>query len=165
MFPLLHRAPDKAFRNEKRRYSRRSPCMGAIGHEHNLAVQNTVGLEFLAACDTNPERVTAALQLAPEATTFSNATEMLNSGLLDLVVISTPPNSHYEWSKESPQRGIHVVLEKPMVLTADQCDELFAIKCRGIRWCNVSSYPATSINLSTVSRFGDLRPRSAVLPA
>jgi predicted dehydrogenase len=100
---------------------------GAIGHEHNLAVQNTNGLELSAVCDTNPDRVTAALELAPQASTFSDATEMLNSGLLDLVVISTPPNSHYQWARESLSRGIHVVLEKPMALTADQCDELIEL--------------------------------------
>ena len=100
---------------------------GAIGHEHNQAVRNTVGLELLAVCDTNPERVVAALELAPRATAFSNASEMLDSGILDLVVISTPPNSHYEWAKESLLRGIHVVLEKPMALTADQCDELISL--------------------------------------
>ena len=100
---------------------------GAIGHEHSIATQNTAGLELMAVCDTNPERVAAALELAPNASTFSDATEMLNSGLLDLVVISTPPNSHFLWAKESLSRGIHVVLEKPMALTADQCDELIAL--------------------------------------
>ncbi len=100
---------------------------GAIGHEHNLAVQNTNGLELSAVCDTNSDRVAAALALAPGATAFSDATEMLNSGLLDLVVISTPPNSHFHWAKESLSRGIHVVLEKPMALTAEECDELIAL--------------------------------------
>jgi len=100
---------------------------GAIGHEHNLAVQNTIGLVLSAVCDTNPERVAAALALAPGASAFSDATEMLNSGLLDLVVISTPPNSHFQWAKESLSRGIHVVLEKPMALTADECDELIGL--------------------------------------
>jgi predicted dehydrogenase len=100
---------------------------GAIGHEHNLAVQNTSGLVLSAVCDTNPERVAAALVLAPGAAAFSDATEMLNSGLLDLVVISTPPNSHFQWAKESLSRGIHVVLEKPMALTADECDELIGL--------------------------------------
>ena len=52
---------------------------GAIGHEHNLAVQNTIGLELTAVCDMNPDRVAAALELAPKATTFGDATEMLNS--------------------------------------------------------------------------------------
>ena len=100
---------------------------GAIGHEHNLAVQNTSGLVLSAVCDTNPERVAAALVLAPGASAFCDATEMLNSGLLDLVVISTPPNSHFQWAKESLSRGIHVVLEKPMALTADECDELIGL--------------------------------------
>ena len=36
---------------------------GAIGHEHNLAVQGTPGLELTAVCDTNPERVAAAKNL------------------------------------------------------------------------------------------------------
>ena len=100
---------------------------GAIGHEHNLAVQNTSGLELTAVCDTNPDRVKAALELAPQATAFDDATEMLDSGLLDLVVISTPPNTHYQWAKESLSRGVHVVLEKPMALTAEQCDELIGL--------------------------------------
>jgi predicted dehydrogenase len=100
---------------------------GAIGHEHNLAVQGTPGLELTAVCDTNPERVAAAKELAPSAESFSDASAMLDSGLIDLVVISTPPNSHYSWAKEALQRNIHVVLEKPMALTAAQCDELMAL--------------------------------------
>ena len=100
---------------------------GAIGHEHNVAVQGTAGLELTAVCDTNPERVTAALELAPNATPFSDATAMLDSGLIDLVVVSTPPNSHYAWAKEALSRGIHVVLEKPMALLASECDELMEI--------------------------------------
>ena len=43
---------------------------GAIGHEHNLAVQATPGLTLTAVCDTNPDRVAAALELAPEAVAF-----------------------------------------------------------------------------------------------
>ncbi len=100
---------------------------GAIGHEHNHAVQHTPGLELAAVCDSNPERVAAALDLAPDASAFTDASAMLDSGLLDLVVISTPPNSHYQWAKESLRRGLHVVLEKPMALTTDQCDELLAL--------------------------------------
>ena len=100
---------------------------GAIGHEHNRAVQATDGLELTAVCDTNPERIAAALELAPQAEAFSDAEAMLDSGALDLVVISTPPDSHYRWAKAALQRGLHVVLEKPMALRADECDELMAL--------------------------------------
>ena len=100
---------------------------GAIGHEHNLAVQGTPGLELTAVCDVNPDRIVAAQELAPSVEAFSDATVMLDSGLIDLVVISTPPNSHYQWAKEALARGINVVLEKPMALTAEQCDELMEL--------------------------------------
>lgn len=100
---------------------------GAIGHEHNLAVHSTDGLELTAVCDVNPDRIAAALELAPGAAAFSDATAMLDSGLIDVVIVSTPPNSHYDWAKAALERGIHTVLEKPMALAAKQCDELMAI--------------------------------------
>jgi len=100
---------------------------GAIGDEHNKAVLATAGMVLGAVCDTNPDRIKAALALAPSATPFSDATEMLDSGLIDLVVVSTPPNSHYLWAKEALTRGINVVLEKPMALTTQECDELMAL--------------------------------------
>jgi predicted dehydrogenase len=52
---------------------------------------------------------------------------MLESGEIDLVIISTPPNSHYSWAKKALALGIHVVLEKPMALTTQECDELIAL--------------------------------------
>ena len=100
---------------------------GAIGDQHNSAVDATEGLRLTAASDTNPERLVAAKALAPNIATFTDSKEMLDSGLIDLVVISTPPNSHYSWAKESLNRGLHVILEKPMALTVQECDELIAL--------------------------------------
>lgn len=100
---------------------------GAIGDEHNKAVLATPGMVLTAVCDTNPLRLEAARAIAPEARMFPDATLMLDSGEIDLVVVSTPPNSHYFWAKEALSRGINVVLEKPMALTTAQCDELMAV--------------------------------------
>jgi len=100
---------------------------GAIGDEHNKAIGATKAMRLTAVADTNPERLAAAKVLVPDVTTFNDSTQMLDSGLLDLVVISTPPNSHYQWAKESLNRGIHVILEKPMALSVEHCDELMAL--------------------------------------
>ena len=100
---------------------------GAIGDEHNSAIKATEGMTLAAVCDTKPERLEAALKISPDAKTFTDAKQMLASGEIDLVVVSTPPNSHYSWAKEALTHGIHVMLEKPMALTADQCDELMAL--------------------------------------
>ncbi len=100
---------------------------GAIGDQHSRAISAVQGLHLVAVADTNPERLAAAKELAPDITTFTDSTEMLDSGLLELVVISTPPNSHYYWAKESLNRGLNVILEKPMALTVEHCDELMAL--------------------------------------
>jgi scyllo-inositol 2-dehydrogenase (NADP+) len=100
---------------------------GAIGDQHNNAVGATEGLRLTAVADTNPDRLAAAKVLAPEIATFTNSKEMLDSSLIDLVVISTPPNSHFTWAKESLNRGLHVILEKPMALNVQECDELIAL--------------------------------------
>ena len=100
---------------------------GAIGDEHNQAVLATPGMTLTAVCDTNSERLEAALVISPDAKTFADANDMLSSGEIDLVVVSTPPNSHYDWAKKALSQGIHVVLEKPMALTTEQCDELMAL--------------------------------------
>jgi predicted dehydrogenase len=68
---------------------------GAIGDEHNSAIKATEGMTLAAVCDTKPERLEAALKISPDAKTFTDAQQMLASGEIDLVVVSTPPNSHY----------------------------------------------------------------------
>lgn len=100
---------------------------GAIGDEHNYAVAASGGLRVAAVCDTNPDRINAALEIAPEAMAYEDADEMLASGEIDLVIVSTPPNSHYAWAKKALTQGIHVVLEKPMALTTQECDELMKL--------------------------------------
>lgn len=99
---------------------------GAIGHEHNQAVQATPGLTLTAVCDSNPARIDAARELAPDVEGFEDAEAMLDSGLIDLVIISTPPDSHHHWAMKALERGLHVVLEKPMALTAAEGDAALA---------------------------------------
>ena len=99
---------------------------GAIGDEHNQAVLSTPGLTTVAVCDQKAERITAALKISPEAKVFTDADEMLESKLLDLVIISTPPNTHAAWARKALSLGINVILEKPMALDVTQCDELMA---------------------------------------
>ncbi len=100
---------------------------GAIGDEHNQAVLTTPGLTTVAVCDQKAERITAALKISPEAKVFTDADEMLESKLLDLVIISTPPNTHAIWARKALSLGINVILEKPMALDVTQCDELMAL--------------------------------------
>jgi predicted dehydrogenase len=97
---------------------------GAIGAEHARAVRETAGLALGAVCDLNPSRMAAALVEQPGLIQHADPSDLLADEHLDIVVISTPPDSHARWAHEALDRGLHVVVEKPMALTAQECDAL-----------------------------------------
>jgi predicted dehydrogenase len=58
---------------------------------------------------------------------FSTAEEVLALDELDAAVVSSTPHLHYPQSKAALQRGLHVLIEKPMTITARQAAELVEI--------------------------------------
>jgi predicted dehydrogenase len=98
---------------------------GAIGHEHARACTAVPGLDLVAVCDSNPARVDVARQLVPSVASPSDGRDLLGSDI-DLVVVSTPPDSHASWALQALDAGKHVVLEKPMALTAAEADAVMS---------------------------------------
>lgn len=61
--------------------------------------------------------------------------EMLEIEGLDAVVVSSTPNMHYIEAKNCLQRGLHVLVEKPMTLTSAEAEELVSLaKERDLRF-------------------------------
>src|SRR4051812_40039188 len=79
---------------------------GAIGHEHNAAIACTDGLELRAVCDTDPARVQVARELAPDVRAVD---DLLVQDDVDLVIVSTPPNTHADWALRCLDAGKSVV--------------------------------------------------------
>jgi len=53
--------------------------------------------------------------------------EMLADPALDLVVINTPPSTHYEYALAALSSGKHVLVEKPFTVTSKEATELFEL--------------------------------------
>ncbi|MGO8719282.1 MAG: oxidoreductase [Acidobacteriaceae bacterium] len=53
--------------------------------------------------------------------------ELLAQPELDLVVISTPPSTHFELARQALEAGKHVVLDKPFVATSDEGRQLIEL--------------------------------------
>ncbi|MDT7573620.1 MAG: scyllo-inositol 2-dehydrogenase [Actinomycetota bacterium] len=96
---------------------------GAIGHEHSKAIRRTEGLELRAVCDPDPARVAAARAAAPDVHAVD---DLLAQDDVDLVIVSTPPNTHADWALRCLDAGKHVVVEKPFCLTVDEADRQIA---------------------------------------
>jgi predicted dehydrogenase len=50
--------------------------------------------------------------------------ECLNSGEIDAVYIALPNNLHREFAVRAARAGIHVLCEKPMAVTEEECEEM-----------------------------------------
>lgn len=95
---------------------------GAIGEKHASAA-SAVGVEVTAVIDRDADRATA---LAGDhgAVSATEPQSLWDNDAIDAVVIGVPNCFHKPLALEALQAGKHVLLEKPMALSAGECDEL-----------------------------------------
>lgn len=79
--------------------------------------------DLIAIADLKEERLQRAHALYPNVTLVKDYSELFGMGL-DAVVVSTPPVTHYPIAKKCLERGLHVLVEKPITLHSEQAQEL-----------------------------------------
>jgi predicted dehydrogenase len=77
------------------------------------------GAELACVADSNPQRVDKILA-TQSCKGFTDAREMMKSGLVDAVLIATPHYSHLEFGEAAFAAGLHVLCEKPIAVTVGQ---------------------------------------------
>lgn len=101
---------------------------GMMGCEHIrnlLAIENC---EIAAVADPHHESRINAGELVPNATIFENYLQMLNEVSLDVVVIATPNHTHRKILEDVLRSGVHVLIEKPLCISVQECREIEAIE-------------------------------------
>lgn len=98
------------------------------GHTSNIMGGNCPEVELVAICDKNPARCEFGKNKYPDAniTYFTDAIEMLDSGLIDSCLVAIPHYDHAKYSIECMKRGIHVMCEKPAGVYTRQVREMIA---------------------------------------
>jgi len=74
--------------------------------------------ELVALCDRSAEALARAASVFGPIQTYEDYHAMLAAEQLDGVIVATNHTSHYEITKACLEAGVHVLLEKPMVLEA-----------------------------------------------
>jgi myo-inositol 2-dehydrogenase/D-chiro-inositol 1-dehydrogenase len=100
---------------------------GAWGSQHARAIAKTPGAELAAVAEPSEAARTAAQAQHSGAAFYADYREMLQRGQLESVDIVVPPHLHYEVAEAALNAGCHVLLEKPMCLQLDHCDQLMAL--------------------------------------
>ena len=84
------------------------------GHVKSILAGNCPELELVAIADIKESRRAAAKELCGECVTvFDDAEKMLDSGLVEAVIVAVPHYDHPKYSIAAMEHGIHVMCEKP----------------------------------------------------
>ncbi|TMD52313.1 MAG: Gfo/Idh/MocA family oxidoreductase [Chloroflexi bacterium] len=126
---MIDRAIRYASGVETQEYAKRVAMIGygAIGVEHGTAMSNVPGLEYALVCDRNEERLAIARGAFPGVQTCTDLEQVAEDPNIDVVIVSTPPNTHAAISMQMLRAGKHVVSEKPFCLTTVEADELIRL--------------------------------------
>lgn len=101
--------------------------IGSLGRHHarnyaELAAEGRV--EMAGVCDTNGE-TTAAIGREHNCVSFTDWHDLI--GEVDIVSIATPTETHCEIASAFLEKGIHVLVEKPIALTLSEADSMIAV--------------------------------------
>lgn len=105
---------------------------GRISKKHVEAIAaNTDNLELTAVCDVFPEKMKAAVADYSQRTGIlpgmhTDYLKMLAQQDLDIIVIATESGYHAKHAMDSLQAGKHVLVEKPMALSMEDCNRMIA---------------------------------------
>jgi len=101
---------------------------GGMGAGHGERIQHRKDAQVVAMADTNPAALERARQRLSRgeksAAEYEKWQEMLEKETLDGVVVATPHTQHYEQVKAALERGLHVLVEKPMTTKAAHAYEV-----------------------------------------
>lgn len=99
---------------------------GTISHTHAGAVKQNENLFLAGVFDRNAEAA-AAFAGDNGCRVFSSLEEACASDDVDIVAVCTPSGTHFGIAKEILSRGKNALVEKPVALKAEQCEELIAL--------------------------------------
>lgn len=113
----------------------------------------------VALCDIFPDKAEEyrlRYGLA-DAAVYSHHRELIDAGGVDLVSIATPPYTHAPIAIDCLDAGVHVLVEKPMASSLEECDAMIAAAARTGRMLSVVSqnrFRAEMMRLRTVLEEG-----------
>lgn len=113
--------------------------VGNIGslHLNNVLDGKCPEIEIGAVCDLKDSRLDFVKEKSKDIPCFKDAEEMMDSGLIDSVIIAVPHYDHPKYAIMAMKKGLHTMVEKPagvytkqvleMNKVADECNVKFAL--------------------------------------
>ncbi len=125
---------------------------GWIAEAHVLSYKKMPDVEIVAGADLIPGKAEAFFERygVPDALCFESHTEMLNSVELDAVSVCTYNSTHAECTIDALNKGVHVMLEKPMCVTLDEAVEIMRAEKKSGKVLSIGFQPRFDPNMKKI---------------
>jgi len=97
---------------------------GKIADQHAEIISGLPNSEIVAVCDNEPLMARQMAERFNISKHFSDTKEMLESVHIDVVHITTPPQSHFPLAKLCLNSGLNVYVEKPFTVNVAEAEKL-----------------------------------------
>ncbi|RDW84486.1 hypothetical protein BP6252_02076 [Coleophoma cylindrospora] len=110
--------------------------VGVIGYGlsakvfHIPLVQVTPSFKLAAIVQRTPKPDDDASKDHPDAKIYHSADELIADPSLDVIAITTTPETHFNFTKAALEAGKHVMVEKPFVPTSQEAQQLSDISSK-----------------------------------
>ncbi|KAG9252989.1 uncharacterized protein F5Z01DRAFT_170322 [Emericellopsis atlantica] len=94
---------------------------------HIPFITATPTLTLHSIVQRSPKEGNSAPAEHPNLKHYTSADDLLADKEVDVIVVTTPPDNHFELTKRALESGKHVLTEKPFVPTSAEADKLIAI--------------------------------------
>ncbi len=108
-------------------------ALGSISQEAMMpGVEHTGNSKITALVTDDPEKAKQLAKMYDVEHTFSYAEypQMLYSGEIDAIYLATPNWRHAEFAVPALEAGIHVLVEKPLEVSSEQCERILEAEKR-----------------------------------
>ncbi|MEW9872149.1 Gfo/Idh/MocA family protein [Arthrobacter sp. HS15c] len=133
---------------------------GDVSAVHLEAIAKLDGVSLVAVCDADPQRLAAAVA-AYGVPGFADHLSLIEAVRTDVVHICTPHDQHASVAADCLERGVNVIVEKPLAHTLAEGRRLVEAASAGrakIAVCFQNRYNATAQAMHALLASGELGP-------
>ena len=94
---------------------------GHWGPNHIRVFNQLPNSEVIMCADLDPQRLAVIKTLFPGVNVVTDYKEILKNPEIDAVCVSSPTNTHFEFSRNALEQNKHVFCEKPLALDPKEC--------------------------------------------
>jgi scyllo-inositol 2-dehydrogenase (NADP+) len=95
-----------------------------FGRAHGRWISATPGMEWVAVCDKDPQRLEIAKSEFPHLNIYTSVTDLLDKADIDMVSIVTPHYTHAPLALECMRAGKHVIVDKAMCISVAEANSM-----------------------------------------